>query len=317
MPFRLYNNTMGKRESLVIVKDVLYIILISMLGGVGIIFSVLYIQTFSDGIYKEYSTLIISIDVAIISILTIFTLAFMSKRKSFIHKLFALSVITISLISVALYLLQKSGFLDKIDTVEELREYIQSFGNFAVLLFVVLQFLQVVVLPIPSFITVGAGVLLFGPVRGAIFSVIGIISGSIVAFFIGKMFGFRVAKWLVGEDSLNKGLKAIKGKDKIVLTFMFLFPFFPDDVLCFVAGITTISSTYFIIMIFLVRLITVFISSYSMNNSIIPYDTWWGIALWIVFFIITVVLTIIIYKKGDKIEKFLNKKKRNRNTSEN
>ena len=33
----------------------------------------------------------------------------------------------------------------------------------AVILFILIQFLQVVVLPIPAFITVGAGVLLFGP----------------------------------------------------------------------------------------------------------------------------------------------------------
>ncbi len=308
---------MGKKENFSLIKDILYIIVISMLGSVGVIFSVLYIQTFDSGFYKEYSEIIISVAVSIVTLLTIFTLAFMRKRKSFIHKLFALSVLVITLISIALYFLEISGFLDKIDSVDKLREYIDSFGNYAVILFIVLQFAQVVFLPLPSFITVGAGVLLFGPLKGAIFSVIGIILGSIVAFYIGKVFGFKVAKWLVGEDSLNKGLKAIKGKDKVVLTFMFLFPFFPDDVLCFVAGITTISSKYFIIMITLVRLITVFISSYSMNNSIIPYDTWWGILLWALFFILTVVLTIVIYKKGDKIEKFFKKRKHKENTKEN
>ncbi len=305
---------MDKKAIILILKDILYIILISMLGAVGIIFSTLYIDAFDVGFYKDYSKVLISVAVALISLLTIFTLAFMRKRKSFIHKIFALSVGLIAVITFFLYVLKVSGLLDKIDSVEKLREYIQSFGGYAVILFILLQFLQVVVLPIPSFITVGAGVLLFGPFKGAIFSVIGIILGSIVAFFIGKFFGFRVAKWLVGEDSLNKGLKAIKGKDKIVLTFMFLFPFFPDDVLCFVAGITTISPTYFIIMIVIVRIITVFVSSYSMNNSIIPYDTWWGILLWIMFFALTLIITFIIYRKGEEIEAFFkNRKKQDKN----
>lgn len=280
-----------------------------MLGALGIVFSVLYIDAFDSGFYKDYSSVLISCSVAIISVLTTLTLAFMRKRKSFIHKLFSLLVISISLVTLSLYLLKISGFLDKIDSVEKLREYIQSFGNYAIVLFIFLQFLQVVVLPIPSFITVGAGVLLFGPLKGSIFSVIGIILGSLLAYAIGRIFGFRVAKWLVGEDSLNKGLKTIKGKDKIVLTFMFLFPFFPDDVLCFVAGITTISPTYFTVMIIIVRIITVFASSYSMNNSIIPYDTWWGILLWIAFFVLTVYLTMLIYKKGDKIEKWFKSRK--------
>ena len=210
---------------------------------------------------------------------------------------------------LSLYFLSVSGFLDRINSVDEFRRYIQSFGPYAVILFVVLQFLQVVILPIPSFITVGAGVLLFGPFLGSIYSSIGIIIGSIVAYYIGRIFGVKVVKWLVGEQALNKALKMIKGKDKVVLIFMFLFPFFPDDVLCFIAGITTIMPSYFIPMIIVVRLITVFISSYSMNNSIIPYNTWWGIVLWIIFIILTIVATILICKYGDKIQLKVKKKK--------
>lgn len=152
--------------------------------------------------------------------------------------------------------------------------------------------------------------MLFGPLKGSFLSCIGIIAGSIVSFFIGRIFGYKVVKWLVGKESLDKGLKTIKGKDKVILTFMFLFPFFPDDVLCFVAGITTVSPTFFIVMIFITRIISVFASSYSMNNSIIPYDTWWGILLWIIFFAFTVVVAYFICKKGDVIERFFNSKRK-------
>ena len=119
------------------------------------------------------------------------------------------------------------------------------------------------------------------------------------------MFGYRVSKWLVGKNNLDKGLEMIKGKDKALLTFMFLFPFFPDDILCFVAGITTISARYFIVMIFIVRIVSVALSSYSFNNSIIPYDTWWGILIWVLVFIGTAILTYFVYKNGEKIENFL------------
>ena len=207
--------------------------------------------------------------------------------------------------------LKITGFLDRIDSVEDFRQYISSFGNLAVIIFVVLQFMQVVVLPIPAFITVGAGVLLFGPLRGGFLSCIGIISGSIVAYYIGRIFGYKVVKWLVGEQSLNKGLKMVAGKDKLILTLAFLFPFFPDDMLCFVAGITTISPLFFIVMIFVTRIISVFASSFSMNNNIIPYDTWWGILLWILFFVLTIFIFYIVWKKGDVIEKKIFGKKEN------
>ena len=66
-------------------------------------------------------------------------------------------------------------------------------------------------------------------------------------------------------------------------------------------------------MIVITRIISVFASSYSMNNSIIPYDTWWGLILWAIFIALTIVAMIIIYKKGDKIEKIFQKKKKTKN----
>ena len=292
------------------IKSVLQMVLIALLGCFCIVFAVLYIETFNNGFWFDYSIPVTAIIVSIISTVTILTIVFFAKSKGFVYKLFFITIILIFLTTTSLYFLKLYGFLDKIDSVGKFREYINSFGSYAVILFILIQFLQVVILPIPSFITVGAGVLLFGPLKGAFFSCVGIILGSILAYYVGKFFGIKVVEWLVGVDNLKKWLKFINGKDKIVLTFMFLFPFFPDDVLCFVAGITTISPIFFVVMIIITRIITIFISSYSLNNSIIPYNTWWGVLLWLIFFILTAAFTIFIYKKGDKIERFLTRKKK-------
>lgn len=298
------NNKVG------IIKEVLNVIIISLLGCAGIVFAVLYCETFETGFFADYSGVIKALAVGLITVITVLTIVFFRLNKSFVYKLLYITVVLIFCALLLLYLLKISGFFDKIKSVEEFRNYIQSFGSFAVIIFIALQFLQVVVLPIPSFITVGAGVLLFGPFRGSVYSCIGIISGSLAAFFIGRIFGYKVASWLVGKEDLDKGLRAVKGKDRVVLTFMFIFPFFPDDLLCFVAGITTMSSWYFVGMIFVARVFSVFVASYSMNNSIIPFNTWWGIVLWVLLFALTVALTVLIYKKGDEIERIFKRKKR-------
>lgn len=298
---------MGKKKAYSTIKNILSIIAVSLIGCVGIVFSVLYIETFSSEFILVYKDILVSVSVGLITIFTMLTLFFTYSNHKFLNKLFLVIITLISLCVVSLYILNVSGFLDKVDSIEDFREYVASFGSYATVIFIIIQLLQVVVLPIPGFITVGAGVLLFGALKGAIFSCIGIITGSLIAFFIGRIFGYKVAKWLVGKDCLDKGLKTIKGKDKIILTFMFLFPFFPDDILCFVAGITTISPLFFVIMIFITRIISIFASSYSMNNSIIPYDTWWGILLWILFFTATILFTIFIYKYGEKIERIFKK----------
>lgn len=299
--------TKGK---VVLLKEILFYVFIGLLGCLGVVFTVLYVNTFENDISFAHSDLIIAVSVSIISILTVLTMTFFNSKHGFIYKLFMLLVVFIVLAVVVLYFLKVSGFLEKVNSIDKFREYIASFGGNAIFLFILIQFLQVVVLPIPAFITVGAGVLLFGPLKGSIFSCIGIILGSILAFFIGRLFGFKVAKWLAGEEELKKGLKTIKGKDRLVLTCMFLFPFFPDDILCFVAGITTVSWQFFIVMIIITRIISIFASSYSMNNSIIPYDTWWGILLWAIFILFTIIVMWFIYKKGDKIEKIFSKNKK-------
>ena len=291
------------------IKDLLSFLSIFLTGCAGIVFIVLYLETFSNGIFVEYYILFLISSESIVTILTIIAFSFYTANKKTVYKIIFFSIVIIDFVLLILYLLKISGFLNKIKTVEGLRLYVASFKSYAVLIFVFLQFAQVVFLPIPSFITVGAGVLLFGAFKAALYSSIGIILGSIVAFYIGRIFGYKVTKWLVGEENLKKCFNFIKGKDKIVFTFMFLFPFFPDDVLCFVAGITSMSSKFFINMMIIARIISTFAASFSINNSIIPYNTWWGIVLWGLFFLTTIFLSIFIYKKGDKLENIFNRKK--------
>lgn len=294
-------------KKILLIKKGLNILFFIFVGVVGIVFTILYVDTFNYEFLLKNSVTINAITVFVFSLLTILSIVFFNNNKEFVYKLFLCIIILITISVVSLFFIKKTGFFDRIKSVDDFREYISSFGSWTVVVFIACQFLQVVVLPIPSFITIGAGVLLFGPFLGATFSCIGIIAGSILAFFIGRIFGYNIVKWLIGEKALDKALEYIEGKDKVVLTFMFLFPFFPDDVLCFVAGITKMSSAFFVGMIVIVRIICIFLSSYSLNNSLIPYDTWWGILLWVLFLAVTIFLAIILYKKTVKIK--LNKKR--------
>ena len=301
---------MKKGKILVFIKDFLYVSVISLFSIVLIIFSHLYIDLFSSGLLYLYSNIIKLAIVGVTTLFSVFALVFYKLSKEFLFKLIFTSIIFATIFLICLYFLKITGVWNKFDSVEKLRSYIKSFGKNAIFIFVFISFAQVVFLPIPSFITVGAGVLLFGPFESFVYSLIGIFLGSIVAYFVGKFFGYPVVKWLVGKDALDKGLKAIKGKDKIILTFMFLFPFFPDDILCFVAGITTIKAKFFLSMVFITRTISLFTACYSLNNNLIPYNTWWGVLIWVVIIAATILLTIFIYKKGQVLEKIFEKRKK-------
>lgn len=290
------------------IKSILLSLSLCLLSGITILVSVLYVNTFSGGFFYENKPLLISLVAVVVAIITIIALAYATTDKKTIYKvsLVILSLITISLL--IMYLLKITGVGDKIDSVHDLRNYVASFGYLAVIIYIVINVIQVLFLPIPGIISIGTGVALFGPLKTAIYSLIGILLGSFVAFFIGRVLGYKVVKWIIGEESLNKWLSSVKNKDKIVLTFMFLFPFFPDDILCFVAGLSSMSIGYFVIMITLCRTIGIFLSSYSVNGNIIPYNTWWGITIWVFVLVLTVVSTILLYKYGDKIESAVKRK---------
>lgn len=297
-----------KKDKIEILKTVLSCSVIVVLGAAAIVFGLLYMNLTNISFLEKHKRLVETLFIIIIGLVTIISVVCQLSDKKFVYRLTFLTLILMTAALAVLYVMQITGLWDKIDSVEDLRNYVSGFGGYAVFIFIAIQFLQVVVLPIPGFITVSVGVLLFGAFRGSVYSVIGIVSASIVAFFIGRVFGYKVAGWLVGKENLDKGLELVKGKDKVILTFMFLFPFFPDDVLCFVAGLSSMSVPYYIVMITITRIINIVVSAYSVNGSIIPYNTWWGILLWIAVFILVAALCYVIYKHGDKIENFFKSK---------
>ena len=289
-------------------KTILSCSVIVLLGAASVTFGLMYIDVTGIAFLNEHKTFTEILMIVIVGCVTIVSIICQLINRNFVYKITFLALVFMSITLAVLYVVKITGFWDKIGSVESLRKYVSGFGAYAVIIFIAIQFLQVVVLPVPGFITVSAAVLLFGAFRGSLYSVIGIVTASIVAFFIGRVFGYKVASWLVGKESLDKTLNMVKGKDKVILTFMFLFPFFPDDVLCFVAGLSSMSVPYYIVMITITRIINIVVSSYSINGSLIPYDTWWGILIWIGVFVAVAALCYVVYKYGDKIEDFFAKK---------
>ncbi len=272
----------------------LHIILLCLLGVSTIIFSLLFIN--ACGFNAISDKVISSICVGLISVFIVLIFILSEVENKLAYKLCVLSVVFMLLVTICLYLLKKYKILDKFNSVDEFRDYVSKFGGFTVVIFILIQYLQVLILPVPSFITISAGVLLFGPLKCALISFIGIYLGTISAYFIGKKFGVRVVSWLVGKDKLSKLLDKIGDKNKSIITTMFLFPFFPDDMLCFVSGVSGIEPKYFMGMTFCTRALSIFTSCFSINNNLIPYNTWWGILIWGVL-IISVFIVLIKFNK--------------------
>lgn len=255
---------------------------------------------------NEHRTLLVSLVMGLMFIVMLCSLIFYIFEFKSLYRLAICLIVCLLILSGIFFAVCATGFIKDMTSIEALREYIESSGNWAVWVFILFQFLQVVILPIPSTVTVMAGVALFGPLKCSIFSFIGIFIGSVLAFGIGRWLGYKVVSWIVGKEDLDKWLKKIKGKDYLILSIMFLLPLFPDDVLCFIAGLSSMTWGHFLVMIFVTRALSITLSAYSFDT--IPFTTWWGILCWALIISAVVALFWLVCKYSDKIDWFIKNK---------
>ena len=214
-------------------------------------------------------------------------LAFIFFFKNFIGwlKTDFVCVVLIALFSWGYYLFVMFGLVKYLQDENALQELIQSTGIWSYLVYVLVQFLQVTFIPIPAMITTIAGTFLFGPGMASLLSIAGIFLGSFFAFFISNL---------------------LYDKGKYMFFLMMLFPIFPDDILCLVAGMTSMSYRFFATTILLTRPIGIVMTCYLGSGDVIPFSGW-GIPVWCVLIILMIIAFWIAYKYKDKIEIIINK----------
>lgn len=217
-------------------------------------------------------------------LLTLICVMCIKKRK---ETAFKVTLITLFFASIgfAIYTaLLKTGILELLKDTDSISDLMKKTGIWGPIIYIAIQFLQVTFVPIPSTITTVAGMVAFQSLPLVLIcSTIGMISGSLFAFFLGRVFGVKLVIWMVGAKAFNKYQKILKGRDKMMLFLMFLLPIFPDDLLCLFAGITSMSYFTFFMMQLITRPIGIVFTSLSVDVlGKIPLTTWWGILIWVV-----------------------------------
>lgn len=211
------------------------------------------------------------------------------------------SLLIIGFLVLGIYLLLRHFNLLNLSQ-EQLQNEIQKFGMWGPLVFIMVSFLQVTFIPIPGSITILAGNYLFGPWLSYLYSFIGMFLGSLLAFLLGRKIGRAYVNWVVGDkETVDYYLKKLKGKETVILFFMFLLPLFPDDILCSIAGIMPITWSVFIFMQIITRITSIGATLFLMSGEIIPYDTWWGIMILIIIGILAIIAFIYAYRNSEKL----------------
>lgn len=207
----------------------------------------------------------------------------------------------LSVFAVGCYIIYlTTGLSEKFNDFEALKSFILDSGFWGATVFIGITIFQVVVLPIPEAVTILLGVAIYGATWSFVLSVIGTIIGSLISFMLGKVFGRRLCNWMFGEENTEKYAKILGEKGRFLFIIMLLFPAFPDDMLCMIAGITSMSYGYFTIVCLLTRPVMIGITAY-LGSGVIPFDGW-GIPVWIAIACLMFVAFVVISGIKNKIE---------------
>jgi uncharacterized membrane protein YdjX (TVP38/TMEM64 family) len=131
---------------------------------------------------------------------------------------------------------------------QQLKKVISSFGPYAPLAYILLQIMQVVIAPVPGGAVEFLGGYLFGVKAGFVYSMIGLILGSWLAFSLARIFEKIAVEKFVSDQTRKKFDYLVEHEGAILSFILFLVPGFPKDALCYILGLTPMHVGIFLII---------------------------------------------------------------------
>ena len=217
-------------------------------------------------------------------------------------------VLRIVLIALALaaavaacgYALYRSGWLERLNSVEDLREMIAATGIWGGLVYFLMQMMTVIVAPIPSNVTMMAGALALGFWKAMVLGVLAVLTGSVIVFLAARRLGRRAVQRIVDNSVLEKYLPVIEEKQDTFLFLTLLFPFFPDDAICILAGLTSIPLWRFVCIMALTRPWGLVFAA-LLGSGAFTMPAW----AWVALGVPMIVVFVLAMRYGDRIENWL------------
>ena len=197
----------------------------------------------------------------------------MKKTKVF------LLFLGIILISVALFVVIKwLPIGDIIMDQQKLVEWLSQYGRWAPFITIVLHIIQVLAAPIPGTAIDAVNGFLFGPWLGTVYSMTGLLVGSMLLMWLARRFGRPLVERYVEPGMMDRLDGLVERYGMVFIFLVFLLPFLPDDALCLLAGLTTFPLAALFLLALVGRTPGVFVANWLGSEAKILTAWQWGIA---------------------------------------
>jgi len=165
---------------------------------------------------------------------------------------------------------------------EQLALSLQKWGRWAPLITISLHILQVMTAPIPGTAIDAVNGLLFGPWLGTLYSMIGLITGSVTVMLLTRKFGRPLMERFIDPSSIERIDRLVERRGSLVIFLIFLLPFLPDDAICFLAGLTPIPILELVLIAMIGRFPSVFLAN-LLGSQVHTFALWQWFFLGVIF----------------------------------
>jgi uncharacterized membrane protein YdjX (TVP38/TMEM64 family) len=220
---------------------------------------------------------------------------FTSKRT---RRIALLAVAGLVVVLAGAYLLVRT-YAPFLFDAAAMREWIEQFGAFAPLVFILAQIAQVIVAPIPGQVTAIVGGYLFGPVAGTAYSMVGVTVGSAIAFLIAQRYGRPVVERMIDGSLLDRFDGFVQTLGVPGLFLFVVIPGLPDDVICFLAGLAHFRLLVFVGVMFAGRLPAYVVTNFAGDGLATG-----NVIEAVVLVAALVVFSLYAYRKREEIKQY-------------
>ena len=175
-----------------------------------------------------------------------------------------LSILTFAGVLVLLTLFFSKVLAPYLNSTEELRSFLDSYGWKGYLILMGLQCLQVVIALIPGeIIELGAGYA-YGAVRGTAICLVGVAISSALIFLLVKKVGVSLVEMFMPREKIYE-LRFINSEKKLkrVVFLLFFIPGTPKDILTYFVGLTNMNLSEFLSITLIARIPSILSSAIS------------------------------------------------------
>ncbi len=185
-------------------------------------------------------------------------LSFGAKVKIILSAVAALALIVLLTLDVIF----QGPLTQLLSSRDQLVELVKDTGVLGPLFYIILQIIQTVVAPIPGQVVGSVGGFIFGH-WGTLWTVVGSVIGWAIVIWLSRRFGRPLLERIFKPATLDKFDFILDSKNTGWLLFLILvIPGLPDDMVCYVAGLTTLPYKKLLAITFLGRFPTIVLTNY-------------------------------------------------------